>query len=237
MLNCVTGIYPVEIFNTIRISIMNKLVINLSVAFALLFCGSTYAALMDFDFSGTFSSDNDIVLLDFSLNNDGLVTIFSSSWGDDLGDGLGWVSEQGFDPILAIWDSNGDLVSEQDDGGVEGTTQSNGVDYTYGVWDSFFSVFLTAGDYTASIAQYNNFAVDNLLSHGFTHDGNPNFTFDEGFGTEPNFNGVWIGDDSRTGDWEFHILNVDVATQQVPEPTTIALMALSIAGLGFRRKK
>lgn len=196
--------------------------------------GNAIAIPMDFDFSGTFANDNDVVLLDFSVGVDSTITIFSSSWGDDLGDGTGYVAGAGFDPILAIWNSSGNLVAQQDDGVIEGTTQSNGVDYTHGVWDSFFDVFLTAGDYTASITQFNNFAAGTSLSDGFIHDGNPNFTFDLGFGTAPLFNGVWSTTDTRTGDWEFHILNVESASQ-VPEPATLALVGIGLAGLGYRR--
>jgi hypothetical protein len=78
---------------------------------------SAFAAPMDFDFSGTFTNDNDndIVLLDFSVGSDSNITIFSSSWIE--GD-----SGLGFDPILAIWDADGNLVQEQDDGGNTGST-------------------------------------------------------------------------------------------------------------------
>lgn len=189
------------------------------------------AVPMDFDFSGTFTNDNDIVLLDFTVGADSTITIFSSSWKS--GD-----SGLGFDPILAIWDSVGDLVAEQDDGGLTGSTMSNGVSYTHGEWDSFFDVFLTAGDYTASIGQFDNFAAGGTLSDGFIRDGNPNFTFDEGFGPAPLFNGVWSGTDTRTGDWEFHLLNVDAASgPTIPEPTTLALMTLGMAGIGYSRKR
>lgn len=197
------------------------------------FFGNAAAVPMDFDFSGNFTNDNDVVLLDFTVGIDSTVTIFSSSW-------LSGDSGLGFDPILAIWDASGNIVNEQDDGNNTGSTLSGGVLYSHGTWDSYFDVFLTAGDYTASITQFDNFRVSDQLSDGFQHDGNPNFTFDEGYGPAPLFNGVWSSTDTRTGAWEFHILNVDAASgpgPDLPEPATITLIGLGLAGLGYSKKR
>jgi hypothetical protein len=185
---------------------------------------------LDFDFSGTFTQDNEVALLNFTVGSTSTITIFSSSW-----------QSGGFDPILAIWNSSGNLMAQQDDGGNVGSTLSNSVSYNHGTWDSYYSVTLAAGSYKASIAQYNNFAVGSNLSSGFIHDGNPNFTFDLGYGgaTQPLFNGVWDSNDPRTGNWAFHILNVEAANQQnVPDATsTVALLGLAMLALvGLKRK-
>jgi len=198
----------------------------------LLFPGSSSAAIQDFDFSGNFQNDNDVLLLNFTVGTQSNITIFSSSWDDG-----------GFDPILAIWDSAGIFVTGQDDGGNVGSTLSNGVLYDHGTWDSYFSVNLASGSYTASITQYDNFWNGNNLSDGFTHDGNPNFTFDLGFGgaTQPMFNGVWDSIDPRTSAWAFHILDVEDAGVVIPEPATFIvwslLGAIGVAAGLYRRRR
>jgi hypothetical protein len=176
-----------------------------------------------FDFNGSFSQDNDVVRFDFNLGLPGAVTLFTSSW---LGGG--------FDPILTLWDGGGNQILEQDDGSLGGALVSNGVTYNYGEFDSYINLNLAAGNYIATLTQYDNFSVSTLLADGFLRDTDPVFTaafacsngrFCEGSLFDSNNNPV---EPNRTAAWDVHILNVDSATvNSVPEPPTWMLLSLS----------
>jgi hypothetical protein len=189
------------------------------------------------DFKGNFLHDNDVLRFDFSAglpNTD--VTIFSSSWIDRGPD-------RGFDPILAIWDSAGNQIEEQDDGGVAGSQLSNTVSYNYGEFDSFLTINLAAGDYIATLAQYDNFSVSTLLADGFLRDADPLFTAVFGCsngsfctGSLVDSNGDLV-EPNRTSDWALHFLNVaDAQLNTVPEPSALILFGLAGLALTGRRK-
>jgi hypothetical protein len=182
---------------------------------------STMAA--SFDFNGSFSQDNDIVRFDFNLGLPSMVTLFTSSW---LGGG--------FDPILTLWDDGGNQILEQDDGSLGGTLVSNGFSYDYGEFDSYINLNLAAGNYIATLTQYDNFSVSTILADGFLRDADPVFTaafacsngsFCQGSLLDSNNNPV---EPNRTAAWDVHFLNVDSASvHSVPEPPTWMLLSLS----------
>ncbi|MBK8859058.1 MAG: DVUA0089 family protein [Opitutaceae bacterium] len=190
---------------------------------------ATPALALDFDFNGTFTHDNDIALNSFTVGSASTVTIFTSSW-----------LTGGFDPVLTLWSGSGNFLQEQDDSMVgAGSALSNAVTYNFGQWDSYFHYTLAPGTYTVSVAQYRNSAAGTNLSSGFQEDGNPNFTYDYGWGTQPYFNGILNNNDTRNGNWALHVTGVNPENHQgVPDASsTAALLGLAILALvGLKRR-
>ncbi len=260
-------------------------------------------------FDGNFKYDNDVVILDFYIPSAQTVTIFSSSWGTEgfpgnkflkygyvVDDGTGPVDGGGLDPMLNVWDADGNHLEYQDDwelSGRENTLTGNlteamadelvtkgkvvkisdltipdgyTLDWTYGWFDSYFEyTFDEAGWYSASIGQYNNRPNSDVLSDGFTWDGDANKQFTKTLGgagpigggivstPEDYFNGVfdglnpntfdWVEQDPRTSYWAFHIKGIEVTEAfvrgtTIPEPATLLLLGIGLIGFaGVSRKR
>ena len=207
-----------------RSTLIGNALVALVLISMMIFCGPVSA--LDFDFSGTLQSHNDVRLFTFTFTTTsaGIVTLFSSSWDDG-----------GFDPMLGLWNSAGQLIVFQDDGHNIGSTISNGISYDHGNWDSYFSAPLAAGTYTVSLTAFDNFHLGNLLTDGFELDKQAPIPITSW--NQP-LNGL------RTGDFVFHALNTDSLTP-VPLPGSVVLLGLGIFSLAafqvsvaaFHRKK
>ena len=172
------------------------------------------ASAADFSFTGSFDDPNDVQLFNFTVGSSSTVTLRTYSYAGGTNAAGALIAGGNFDPILALFDSAGAFLLQNDDGG--GNVPADPI--TGNHYDTFLSTTLGAGTYTVSVMAYSNFANGPNLSDGFQNTGS--------------FSG-------RGQDWAFDVLNVDTAvTPGIPEPATWAMMigGFGLAGAAIRRR-
>jgi hypothetical protein len=214
-------------------NLRKKSLLNCAAAFALFSLASiTSASAATFSFVGSFDSDDNVQLFNFTVGAPSMVTLRSLSYAGGTNGAGTLISSGGFDPILALFDGSGTLIGQNDDGA------GAPVDLTTGrAYDTIYSALLAAGNYVVSVMQYNSFAVGPSLANGFSRDGQGNFTgpaynCSQGFFCD-------VGANNRNANWAFDIEGVESASvSDVPVPAALPLMAagLGMLGLGARRK-
>ena len=207
--------------------------------FATLMCSAAQAT--DFSFTGSFTQDDNVQLFNFTVGSSSSVTLRSLSYAGGTNAQAQTIASGGFDPILALFNGTGALINQNDDGGSNVPADA----VTGARYDVYLQSLLAPGDYTVSVAQYNNFAVGPNLSNGFGRTGTGNFTpslsncgatqFCDVTGSSPG--------NRRDGHWAFDILNVSAASVPnptvgaVPEPGIYAMMLAGLGFIGFARRR
>jgi hypothetical protein len=200
---------------------------TIALLLALCTCASSaHAATLSY--TGEFTYDNEVKLFQFTVDTLSTVGLRTWSYAGGVNAAGETIARGGFDPIVALFNSAGQLIGDQDDGGCSKVAADA---VTRQCWDINYSIDLAPGTYTASLQQYNNYSVSSNLADGFFYQDAQYQNFRNGFVDEM--------DVKRNGSWAIDLLNVSLpAAGEVPEPGSIWLVGAALAGLtALRRRK
>lgn len=163
-----------------------------------------------FSFNGSFSKDNDIQKFSFAVGTRTSIILKTSSYAGGTSASGQTVSSGGFDPILAVFDSTGRLIANNDDGGACLVPADRG---TGRYFDTLLKINLDVGNYYVVVSQYPNFAVGPDLSNGFRYDGAESSNFTHQYSNDSPGYFYDVTGTRRNGSWEFDVYSANVATK------------------------
>jgi PEP-CTERM motif len=172
---------------------------------------------------GTFTADNARPQFTFSLLTASTLNFRTYSYGGGVNAQGSVIAPGGFDPILTLFDADGNFIREFVN--------------PLGPGDISELFTLDEGDYVLVLTQFDNFAVGNLAD-GFLYDSDPEFTgrfVIAGSGAHAPF--VDVNGNQRNGHYAFDVTVQGGSPQTVPEPTTLLLLATGMVGASLRARK
>jgi hypothetical protein len=172
-------------------------------------------------FSGVFSTDDQVQLIDVAVTTAGTLTVRSAGYGGDPTIGL---RAGGFDTDLSLFSASGlmPLLAENNDGGCP---PAHSDPATGNCFDAVLSYFVTPGNYVAALTEFDNLPNGPFLADGFSEQGNGNFT--PGLNGCPGVSFVDETCSQRTGSWTLILSGGSVTT--TPEPGTLGLCGIALA--------
>jgi hypothetical protein len=194
---------------------------------ALALAGGSAQALV-FPFQGRFSTDDQLAIYTFSLAAPGDVTAATLSYNGGTNGSGGAVPAGGFAPVLALFDTSGDLVAIN-----LGSSNTCGISFC---WDAALSYpGALPGDYTLVLSQDGNLPLGQL-AQGYSMTGQPNYTAQYLGGANPNATFVQVDGTQRSGHWALDV-TVPAGVTVVPEPAGAFLMLAGLAWLALMRRR
>ena len=188
-------------------------------------------------FLGTFTQDDQQLLITLiAPSNSVVIRTFGYAGGTNGAGAL--IPAGGFDPVLSLFDSTGGLTALSP---LVAFTDSTGcgpvpADPATGACfdeELTLTTLLPGNTYTLVLTQSNNYPNGGFFGDGFTQDGAGNFTPGE-FGCSASaFCDSNLPSSGRTGNWAVDISGVRDAVGPAagtPEPSTLSLMILCLAG-------
>lgn len=178
---------------------------------------------------GSLARDDSVEFLTLMLSGAGFVNVTGIGYAGGTDFAGNPVAPGGFDTVIYLFSSSGDLLYQSDDGVGVPTDPATGE-----ALDSAFTTgVLAAGDYTLALAQADNYLLGFNLADGFAQAGNGNFT--AGFGcTNASF--CDYQGNNRTASWTLNVSG-DTLAAVVPEPGSLALVLAAGAMVAMRRAR
>src|SRR3954449_4659978 len=115
---------------------------------------ASLASAANFSFQGSLTRDDQVQLFTFSVGSASTVTLRTWSYAGGVNAAGATIARGGFDPILALFDSTGARINQNDDGNSNVPADS----VTTAHFDTFLQSVLGPGVYTVSVMEYDNFA-------------------------------------------------------------------------------
>jgi hypothetical protein len=183
--------------------------------FAALSTGAANAAVTTHQFTGNFTTGNDVFTYAFTITEDTLATFETLGYaGGTLANGA-TVADGGFDPTLTLFGSTFETPVISDDGDAVEDRESASSEFS---WDDLITLTLAPGNYTIALTQFDN-------------------NWNTGTNSWTNFAAESFIDAAKNQRTSAYALQVTLEPSPVPVPAAIWLFGSGLFGLLWSAKR